>query len=151
MIFATQKGFKGIDHRGAFGADLGVASEMVNFRINESGALVKRQGIRHIFEADNEINGVWRGILKSEEVIIFAAGGKLYRISPYGTPEPLYIGNIGNGRCVMFEFNNWLYIKCADYYGKYDGETFMEVEGYIPLVAISCTPQGEGQIFEQIN
>lgn len=151
MIFATQKGFKGIDHRGAFGADLGVASEMVNFRINESGALVKRQGIRHIFEADNEINGVWRGILKSEEVIIFAAGGKLYRISPYGTPEPLYIGDIGNGRCVMFEFNNWLYIKCADYYGKYDGETFMEVEGYIPLVAISCTPQGEGQIFEQIN
>ena len=55
MIFATQKGFKGIDHRGAFGADLGVASEMVNFRINESGALVKRQGIRNIFEADNEI------------------------------------------------------------------------------------------------
>ncbi len=152
MRIATQRGFKGIDHRGTFGNDLGVASEMLNFRINESGALVKRQGIEPVSEIDTDIDGIWCGKLKNEEIIVFAGGGKLYRILTFaGIQEPIYIGNIGSGRCVMFEFNNWLYIKCADYYGKYDGLELVEVEGYIPLVAMSCTPQGEGQIFEQIN
>ncbi len=152
MSIATQKGFLGIDQRNDFGNNLGVASEMQNFRITESGSMVRRQGINRVCFMDKDIDGIWAGTVGTAERLLFACGGKLYRALPRVADSPIeYIGDIGTGDCRMFEFNGLLYIKCADYYGKYDGSTLTEVEGYIPLIAISCAPDGSGQVYEQIN
>lgn len=152
MILTTQKGFKGIDQRANFGDNLNVAEEMLNFRITESGSVARRQGVNYICTMDSDINGIWQGDIKNERMVVFACGGKLYKISQRRiNVTPIYLGDIGGGDCIMFEFGGCLYIKTTDYYGKFDGETVTEVEGYVPLVAIGCTPQGEGESFEEIN
>lgn len=153
MNITSQRGFSGIDERLEFSNDLSSAQWMKNFRVSDSGSLVRRQGIKRIHIASGNIEGIWCGNIGNTDMVIFAAGGKLYRGgSDTESFSPTEIGDIGTGECVMFEFGGLLYIKNTDYYGKYDGATLTEVEGYIPTVAISCAPDtGEGEIFEQIN
>ena len=64
--------------------------------------------------------------------------------------EPNLLGNIGNGDCSFFEFDNKVYILCDGYY-KWDGITLSEVEGYIPKVSISTSPSGGGTMYDELN
>ncbi len=152
MRITAQKGFFGIDQRKNFQNNLSYAMDMRNFRITESGSVKKRQGITYMWGGIEEIDGLWSGNIGDEGALFIATEGQLYKTDPYAIPtQPILLGNIGNGKCMMFEFSGCLYIKTDEIYSKYDGKTLSTVEGYIPTVAISCTPYGEGEIFDQIN
>ncbi len=153
MRTTSQKTFKGIDEGIKLGHDLGFASEMSNFRVTKEGFIECRSNIQEIYNDEyGKIRGIWCGTVAGNEAMIFTAEGKLYKANPKVIPlMPIYIGDIAVGDTMMFGFGDRLYIKVGTYYYKYDGERLSDVEGYIPLVALSCTPKGEGQIFEQIN
>lgn len=152
MKISSQKGFSGVDERLKLTDGLSVASEMRNFRITAGGSLTKREGFTAVCLLDSKVEGLWCGSIGNEEFIAAASGGKLYRIPPDTlSATPTLIGDIAEGECTMFEFNGLLYVKAGAYYGKYDGSTLSEVEGYIPCVALSCAPSGEGEAFEEIN
>ncbi len=153
MRITSQNGFKGIDERINTGNGISTAVTSVNLRVTESGSMIKRPNIRdvHLFKG-GDIDGIWCGTLKGKERLVVSAEGYLYGLEPHKAPaEPELISEIPAGECMMFCFNGILYIKNGSFYARYDGDSFSEVEGYIPLVAMSCTPSGEGTLYEQIN
>ena len=58
---------------------------------------------------------------------------------------------MNNSKSQSFIYNNILYIKDGLNYLQYDGSTICEVIGYIPRTSISRTPQGGGEIYEDVN
>ena len=153
MRITSQKAFKGLDEGVKLGHELGVASEMSNFRVTDEGSLECRRAIEEIYSDEyGNIRGIWCGTVSGIETMVFTAEGRLYKADPKVVPlMPIHIGDIAVGDTMMFGFGDLLYIKVGTYYYKYDGSRLFDVEGYIPLVALSCTPKGEGELFEQIN
>ena len=151
-MITTQKGFIGLDLRKKLSDGIQSCTDIVNFRVLDSGSLEKRPPIIDKFRFASDIDGIWSGMLFGKETVAVVAAGKLYRIDPsVESGDIRLVGNACYGKCRIFEFNGSLYIKSRDYYGKYDGNVISPVEGYIPCVAISCTPSGEGEPFEQLN
>ena len=151
-MITTQKGFFGIDQRKTHEQTLKTATDMKNLRVCDSGSLKKRPTVSELYRFISDIDGLWSGMLFGKQTVAVANAGMLYIIDP--NDESAFVnlvGYIGNGKCKMFEFNGALYIKSKGYYGKYNGTQVLSVEGYIPCVAISCAPNGEGTPFEQIN
>ena len=145
-------GFGGIDQRLEFDKKVGLASDMMNFRVTDSGSLVKRNGVAWLWNAPEKVDCIWSGNIGNQEMVIVASGGQLFRIWPNRAPaQGMLLGNIGAGKCLMFEFNGLLYIMTETTYHKYDGDMLRHVNGYIPLVALSCNPDGKGVVFEQLN
>lgn len=151
-MITTQKGFRGIDHRKTLSSDLSTALNTVNFRITDSGSLEKRPAVIEKYRLPGNVDGLWSGMFQGRELIAAVSLGRLFTVdSTLDSGEMNYIGNVGGGKCQIFEFNNALYIKSDSYYGKFDGTHLRSVEGYIPIVAIGCTPSGDGEPFEQLN
>lgn len=151
-MITAQKGFLGIDKRKKLSDGIQTSTELTNFRVTDSGSLEKRASIVEKVRFPSRIDAIWSGMMSGKEIIAVVTSGKLYVIDPNVTGNNLdLIGNTCSGKCRIFEFNGALYIKGNGYYGKYDGKTVSPVEGYIPCVAISCTPDGQGTPFEQIN
>lgn len=152
MKLTANNGFSGIDERVGIQSSVSAASLSDNFYITPDGSLTKRAGERVLQHFAGEISGIWNGDIAGESMLIVASGGDIYRVHPTIANEiPQVIGCVGMGRCIMFEFNGWLYIKTPVSYHKYDGNTLTLVEGYIPTVAINCTHDGGGELYEQIN
>lgn len=161
MIIGSGKGFAGIDERSELQNGVNIARYMRNFRVTDSGSIVKRNALTEFCSfgeigADgNEalpIYGIWTGYLGGRERIVVSIDGTICSFN-IGDSKPLpdFAGSIPAEKCIMFEFNGFLYIKAGDYYGKFDGTNLYTVEGYIPCVAIGCEPSGGGEVFEQIN
>lgn len=142
--------FGGLDERKTFDKDLAYATEMMNYRVTENHTLKKRDGQTVYHNAPAVVTGMWSGYLGTKPHFLYTAGDKLYRINDDGVgAEP--IGTVGWGDCVLFEFRQRVYIKNERMFTYFDGEALHEVTGYVPLVAIDCTPDGQGQPFEDIN
>lgn len=151
-MITTVKGFSGIDKRQKLADGPTALSDMLNFRVLDSGSIEKRPPIIEKFRFADNIDGVWSGMLNGKEIVAVVAAGKLYIVDPSVESGEIHqVGFACTGKCTIFEFNGALYIKSLDYYGKYDGNTVAPVEGYVPCVAMSCKPSGEGEPFEQIN
>ena len=151
MRLQTISGFKGIDRRQTFGDSLGLAYDMRNLFITPSGALKKRPSACHEELFSDIIDGLFVGNFANKPYIAVASGGYLHIRGIDSTEFDKNIGFIGYGEAMMFSFNGALYIKTREHYKKYDGNTLKNVDGYIPLVALSCNPDGSGVIFEQVN
>ena len=150
MSLITTDRFSGIDQRIKLQNGLSVASAMRNYRVTDSGALEKRPMRTPLFMLQDAIDGIWKGRLNGSERLLAACSGRLYdydRETGYLT----VIGVIGSGECCFFEHGGALYMLNGEKYMKYDGVTLSEVAGYIPAVAISCSPDGSGTPFEQLN
>ncbi len=147
---ATVNGFGGLDERRVFSDDAAFSPHMRNFRVTENGTLQKRHGLTALITAEQAITGLWSGFLGGVRYLLFIAGGVLYRVdSENGLPVEM--GEVGEGESALFQFGDLLYIKNANRYSRFDGEQVTEVEGYAPLIAIGCTPEGVGDSFEDIN
>lgn len=152
MRITSQNGFSGIDERVELQSAATHASVIENFYITDSGSLARRPKIRTVKSFGGQICGIWSGNIGGEDMLIVASNGALYRIPPNDfDSEPELLGAIGDGDCLLFEFNGILYIKTNESYHKYDGTEFAVVEGYIPTVVINCGVEGGGETFEQIN
>ncbi len=154
MKVITQNRFSGLDEQIKTHEGFPSVTEGWNFRIDNGGNIVKRNVIKEVFRLqEQKIDAIWCGSIFGEETVIIASNGRIYRCPAHTVPAaPTEIGQIESTEsCLIFDFNGVIYIKTHSYYGKYDGNALSEVEGYIPCVAMSCAPNGEGVAYEQIN
>lgn len=133
-----------MNETGSTNLKLGESPKMVNWKISRDYKLEKMYGYINKFEKRNKIRSMWFGVLGTTEVFIFVCDGKVYN----GETE---IGTITDDITRIFEFNKKLYFINGHEYKEWDGTTYKDVEGYIPLVKISTTPTGVGTDYEPIN
>lgn len=151
MRYTTRvRAFGGIDENRVFSDDLAYSPAMRNYKVTENRTLQKRFGQTTVYPAQSEITGIWSGYLGGKRYFLYTAGGMLYSIDQ-DNGMPVEIGEIGTGRNVMFEFNRRVYIKNETQYSCFDGEKVSPVTGYVPLVAIGCSPAGAGTSYEDVN
>ncbi len=151
-MITTQKGFSGIDKRKRLSDGIQTLTELTNFKVTDSCSVEKRASVIERFRFADDVKGLWSGMLGGKEIVAVVASGKLYQVDASVDDATIHlVGNACTDECVIFEFNGSLYIKSKTYYGKYNGKTLREVEGYIPCIALSCAPSGEGTPFEQLN
>ncbi len=129
---------------GATNLKLGESPQMRNFRITRDYKLEKMYGYKTRYKKDSTVRAMWFGLLGDTEVEVYVAGGKVYN-------KEAEIGTLTDDITRIFEFNKKLYFLNGHEYKVWDGTTFKDVEGYIPLVKITTTPDGEGEEYEPIN
>lgn len=127
------------------------AKSISDLRVSETGGLEKRRSLSDLYTLPGGINGIWKGVVGGLLQTVIVAGGKVYRAIDGVETTPVEIGTAVNAKCTLFKFGDNVYIKALNYYGKYDGYTASTVDGYIPTVALNCTPAGEGYTYEQVN
>lgn len=91
------------------------------------------------------VAGLWSGIAGGKRVLLAACDGCIWSLydADTGTVTRSKLGEIDTGNGVNFiPFDNRVYIQNGIGYYVYDGETIDEVEGYVPLVAVSIGPVG---------
>lgn len=122
------------------------ASDMLNFNIDERGALNKRTGYEKAYTLDGNINGMFN-YRKSDGTAVFliASGTKLYN-----GDTPIYDG-LADNLVNFFTMKDQCYIMDGTNYLVYDGKTVSEVEPYIPTLTITRSPSGGGEPFEDFN
>ena len=141
---------------------IGEASVCQNWKVTRDGNLQRRPGLRVIERLDsgetNAVQGLWTGYVMGNLEMLAACNGKLYEIYHGATGEFVNteIGSVStSGRVHMFGFSEKVYILDGQKYREWDGTTYQEVAGYIPLVANGIGPDGTaeagGEILEQIN
>ncbi len=144
------KSFAGVNLANKVGENTALACEMENFTVNSSGHLKKRPGIIKVLSSTTEIDGMWAGYVGEKYCFLVASNGNLMNIDP-DTGEEKIVGYIGTGKCCMFEFGQKVYIINGSEYSCFDGNTSSFVSGYVPLIAIGCSPSGGGTKFENLN
>ena len=129
---------------GATNLKLGESPQMCNFRITRDYKLEKMYGYKTRYKQNSLVRAIWFGLLGDTEVEVYVAGGKVYN-------KGAEIGTLVDDITRIFEFNKKLYFLNGHEYKVWDGSTFEDVQGYIPLVKISTEPGGEGVEYEPIN
>ena len=101
---------------------------------------------------NKRVTGLWAGNVAGQACMAAACDGKLWKVHDGNTWCKEALGSLDTtGRVHMFGFAEKLYILNGKKYYVWDGETFGEVEGYRPLIAVTVPPAGGGQLLEQVN
>ena len=144
----------------------GEAAAIQNWRVTRDGNLQRRPGFHSLLVdsdrlpvkvANGPIKGMWTGYVDKLERFLVACNGHIYSLWNGSTGEwyssPVDIGTITTTNSVqMFGFEGKVYFMNGSQYKSWDGTTFADVAGYIPLVAVSITPNGGNmETLEQIN
>lgn len=138
--------FKGLNQNpdGDTKLKMGEAAEMTNWRVTRDGNLQRRPGTKTLVntETNKPIKGLWVGFVSGHEYMLGASNGKLYKLwdetNGFGKTE---LGNVSTtGDVHIFGFNNICYILDGAKYRQWDGTTYKEVDGYVPLVMIAIPP-----------
>ena len=139
--------FYGLNESPAGSAALkpGEAAELINFRITDEGCLALRPGLSTLYApAASPVKGLY----STGTELLAVSGGKLWRILDGSAEE---IGPVTGTGAFFFGFQGRVYLLTGSEYLVYDGESLKEVEGYIPLVAVSAPPSGGGTLLEPVN
>lgn len=140
----SQNGFGGIDQRAGCSTALKSFTELVNFEVQADGGLKKRNGYRALSTPD----GVGGNLLWSDGgTVLMANGNEVYRL--YGE-NFLKIGETANSICSFLNFGEKVYALANGLY-SISGSTVATVEGYVPLIATACAPNGAGTAYESPN
>ena len=139
---------------------LGEASAIRNWKVTRDRNLKRRPGFHTLVElgtgdTNREIKAMWFGNVMGEEMGLAAANGKLWKFYANGgyLTTPVELGSLNtNGSVSFFPFSNIVYILNGIEYNSYDGTSFGPVEGYVPLIITSRTPDGsDGTLLEEVN
>ena len=134
---------------------MGEAANEWNWRITRDGHLQKRPGSLTVVDLDINmpIKGLWSGYVNKVRVLLGACNGKLYSFrSASGAWQSVELGSVDTtGNVHIFGFSEKAYVLANSQYKVWDGTTFADVEGYVPLVRISAPPSGGGEDMENIN
>lgn len=146
-------GFKGVDlstdptqideKRGADGT--------VNLISDAGGNPEKRPGWRTLMRCEAPVNGLYRGVLKGQEVLLCHGGAKLYRWTDSGLT--LLLDGIAGQRGSSFVMNDKLWVLTGGEYLCYDGQavTRVDANAYVPTTTIAAKPTGGGQSYDAVN
>lgn len=151
----------------------GEAAAIQNWRVTRDGNLQRRPGFRSLLIDEDKlpvklaaapIKGLWTGFVDKKEVFLAACNGHIYSLwkdatgdwyrDADGLIDPVDLGAYTTTNNVhMFGFEGKVYFMNGSQYYEWDGTTFQAVEGYVPLVAISITPDPSpsSKTLEQIN
>ena len=101
--------------------------------------------------ANPKVAGLWRGRVNGNEVVLGACDGRLRKLwdDDWCNEELGECDTTGTVR--MFGFGNIVYILDGKKYRSWDGTTYGEVEGYVPLVLTAAIPAGSGTELESVN
>lgn len=124
----------------------GEAAIMRNFRVTRAGNLQRRPGYHRMFAGN--IKALWSGYVGETEYLIAATATELYQTTDAATWTK--IGDFSN--CVsMFGYDAKVWFLNGSDYKYWDGSTFANVTGYVPLIMVSCNASGIGDTLEQVN
>ena len=99
-----------------------------------------------------KVAGLWHGMVGGHEYVLGACDGKLWKLATDGTWSRSEIGAVSTtGAVHIFGFANKAYILDGSKYRVWDGTTYAEADGYIPVVLIATAPAGGGTELEQVN
>jgi hypothetical protein len=131
---------------------LGESPNMINFRITENYKLRKREGYVQLFASLGAftIRGMWYGKINGTTYFLFTANGNVYSHN-LSTGSNTSIGILTDAETYFFSFGGKVYMLNGSEYKSWDGTTFGDVAGYIPLIATATPPAGGGSPNEQIN
>lgn len=150
-IILSSGGFKGLDQRAGSSTGIQSLPRLVNFKVNESGALEKRNGygVVGVTEAGMPVTALWRGKSEGTLTTLAACNGGVYSL----TDADLNFKFVGQTTFAPYSFIGFggdVYCLGGDLF-KYSDGALKPVEGYVPLIATSCTTKGEGTALEQPN
>jgi hypothetical protein len=131
---------------------VGESPNMYNFRITENYKLRKRNGYRQLFDTLGamDIQGMWYGSLGGTYHFLFAANGNVFKHDlALGTNTS--VGTLIDAPTYFFAYGGKVYMLNGHEYKSWDGTTFGDVVGYIPLIATSTPPTGGGTPNEGLN
>lgn len=101
--------------------------------------------------ANPKVAGLWQGLVNGTEYVLAACDGKLWKLYD-GEWKKEEIGDVDTTQTVrIFGFSESAYILDGKKYRQWDGTTYGEVPGYVPLVLVSALPSGSGTELEQVN
>jgi len=150
-VVISSGAFSGLDQRA--GSSVGIKSlpHIVNFSVDEGGALRKRNGYEVVdrIKEDTPVTALWRGKLEGKELSFAVIGGGIYAL---GDKDKSYrlIGQTGLMPEEFTPFGNGIYCLAEELFRCFD-DRIETVEGYVPLVATACTPAGQRTVYEQPN
>ena len=152
-VYSIQK-WLGLNQAGDGDTNLkmGEASEMVNFRVTNDGALKKRPGMKALHDFGGEINGAWHGYVGGAEYTVVSAGGKLYTVD-VAERTVSEIGTVADAHTEFFGFSEKLYILDGTQYQVWAGgeSSAAPVAGYVPVVLVNTAPSGGGTELQAVN
>ena len=137
----------------------GESGNMINFYITDDYKLRKIFGYKQLLKLNTSIQGIYETNMNGINYVLYATNGHLYAVqSEYFTNEELWeemsptdLGELTDDETTFFSFDEKVYVMNGHEYKVWDGETFKDVDGYIPKVMISTKPNGSGTLYEQIN
>lgn len=116
-----------------------------NYKSSGGKCIETRPDLELLEEYSDTIFGLFFYTTNGITQRIVHSGTKLYK----GTEE-IYSG-MARHESKFFIYSNLLYIKDGSKYLVYDGTEVKEVEGFIPTTSISRSPNGGGQIYQDVN
>ena len=143
--------FTGLDQRAGSSAGISSLPHVLNFRVDESGALEKRNGYGLIgtVESGKPVSAVWHGEIGGNDLTLAACNYGIYGMTDKDLNFRLLGQTTANPRA-FFSFGESVYCLGGSLF-KCSSEGLEEVEGYTPLVATACTAAGEGTVYERPN
>ncbi len=128
-----------------------LSPDMLNFKITSGGKLKRREGCRKICDLPG-LRGIYYGKLGGEDIFLAVAGHTLYasRLG-FDSLSPLEGIIPGEESVQIFYFYNSLYILTGNGIRKYDGESLLVPEPYIPTLMIGTVSDGSGVMYEDVN
>ena len=137
---------------------MGEATEMFNFRVTRDGNLQRRPGTRTVVNTGTgkPIKGLWVGFVNGHEYMLGGSNGKMYKLwDETNGFVKVQLGDVSTtGDVHIFGFNSICYILDGAKYRQWDGTTYQEVAGYVPIVYINVPPvNGDDQssTYENVN
>ena len=142
----------------------GEMSTMRNFRITQDNHLQTRPGCKTVVNiynilreldvaVDRNVCGAWYGSVNGRDKLLVSYDGCIVEVFP----EAKYAvvrGHATAAETHFFGFGEKVYLLNGYEYMSWDGmddTRFMNVEGYVPLVQIATTPDGDGTLLENVN
>lgn len=134
-------------------AKMGESVVMRNFRITPESYLQIRPGYSEVVSLaeGHPVRALHRDVVGGTERVIAVCNGKAYSLntSTYAATE---IGTLADAPTTIFGFSNKLYFLNGTEYKVWNGTTFADVAGYVPLTYTGCVPStGGGTAAQRVN
>ena len=122
---------------------------MKNFAVTEKYDLKKRCGYRKTVSG-LDCDSCFYATIGGIGYFIYKSGKKLYALKMTDMSSIEY--DTGSFATVgYFVFGGEAYIYGNGLYCKFDGNSFSVISPYVPTVAITCSPSGQGTLYESLN
>ena len=120
-----------------------------NYKSTYGKGIETRPGLDLVDTFTDKIYGIFEYEINTHKHLIVHAGTKLYDV--YNNTKTQIATGLNPAISKSFIYNNIFFFKDGLNYKEYNGETCLDVVGYIPRTSISRSPMGGGTQLEDVN